>query len=55
MAFSHTITVSDESGVLSGVFVQVSTDSGMANVIRSDSSSDLGRVTFNLDARTYYA
>ena len=55
MAFSHTITVSDEVGVLSGVFVQISTDSGMANVIRSDSTSDLGRVTFTLDAGTYYA
>lgn len=55
MAFSHTITVSDESGVLSGVFVQVSTDTGMANVIRSDSTSDLGQVTFTLDAGTYYA
>ena len=55
MAFSHTITVSDESGVLSGVFVQISTDTGMANVIRSDSTSDLGRVTFTLDAGTYYA
>jgi hypothetical protein len=55
MAFSHTITVSDESGVLSGVFVQVSTDTGMVNVIRSDSTSDLGRVTFTLDAGTYYA
>lgn len=42
MAFSHTITVDDESGVLSGVFVQVSTDTGMVNVIRSDSTSEYG-------------
>ena len=55
MAFSHTITVSDEVGVLSGVFVQISTDSGMVTIIRSDSTSDLGQVTFTLDAGTYYA
>ena len=55
MAFSHTITVSAEVGVLSGVFVQISTDSGMVTIIRSDSTSDLGQVTFTLDAGTYYA
>ena len=55
MAYNHTITVNNESGPVSGVLVQISTDTGLVNVIRSDSTSDLGRVTFTLDAGTYYA
>jgi len=55
MAYNHTITVNNESGAVSGVLVQISTDTGLVNVIRSDSTSDLGKVTFTLDAGTYYA
>ena len=54
-AISHTITVQDGGGALSGVLVQISTDSGKVNVIRSGSTNDLGQVTFYLDAGTYYA
>ena len=39
MAYNHTITVNNESGAVSGVLVQISTDTGLVNVIRSDSTS----------------
>ena len=55
MAFNLTITVNNESGPVSGVLVQISTDAGLVNVIRSESTPDTGQVVFTLDAGTYYA
>ena len=55
MAFNLTITVNNESGPVSGVLVQISTDTGLVNVIRSESTPDTGQVVFTLDAGTYYA
>lgn len=54
-AIAHTITVDDGTNPLDGAEVWISTDEAGSNVVAGTLSTDaLGRVTFMLDAGTYW-
>jgi len=53
-AISKTLTIDDGTTALDGVFVWVTSDLIGASTVASGYTDSLGRVTFLLDAGTYY-